>query len=553
MQDQQDGAIRYKTARDERDERVRRVLTSKSKKKVVVAGPGTGKTYLFKRALDGKKRSLTLTFVNALVEDLSLDLYGMSDVRTLHSFARSLLTRLWKKEAINVFPKLSDLIREDLRRLSGQDIDFDKIFHTMDVGNQHIEFYKRRKKYYDNSYGYSDVVFAAVQFLKTNPDKIPTYEQIVVDEFQDFNDLEVALIDLLSERSPVLLVGDDDQALYDFKSADAKHIRERHNANGAGYEAFNLPLCSRCTRVVVGAANDIVEAAIRQKLLGGRIAKPFKYFDDEDKDAVSARHPTITYRHLFASQFAWYVETKLDEAAASIRDEFSVLIITPTKVQARSVSDALRKRGFKSVEFVDRSGKDLTLMNGLKILLESEESNLGWRIVAGFLMNEADFKSVLERSDQKCTPPLRSLIPVETQKAVKKMLTLLRKVRDEKPVDEDGLSLLKQIGLEPYRLGLEALRDDLNSSSHGAISPGLRKLPITVTTIQGSKGLSADVVFVTYFDDAFFVKKDGMTDRDVCNFLVALTRAEKKVFLVSSQNKQPTFLKWIDESRITME
>jgi hypothetical protein len=66
----------------------------------------------------------------------------------------------------------------------------------------------------------------------------------------------------------------------------------------------------------------------------------------------------------------------------------------------------------------------------------------------------------------------------------------------------------------------------------------MRALPITVTTVQKSKGLSADVFF-THFDDPLFVTRAGMTDKDVCSFLVALTRAKRKVFLMSSQRKSP--------------
>ena len=38
--------------------------------------------------------------------------------------------------------------------------------------------------------------------MRTKKDKVPKYEQVVVDEFQDFNKLEVALIDLLSDKNP---------------------------------------------------------------------------------------------------------------------------------------------------------------------------------------------------------------------------------------------------------------------------------------------------------------------------------------------------------------
>lgn len=40
-----------------------------------------------------------------------------------------------------------------------------------------------------------------------------------MDEFQDFSLLEVTLIRELSEFSPTLMVGDDDQALYEFRPA----------------------------------------------------------------------------------------------------------------------------------------------------------------------------------------------------------------------------------------------------------------------------------------------------------------------------------------------
>ena len=83
--------------------------------------------------------------------------------------------------------------------------------------------------------------------------------------------------------------------------------------------------------------------------------------------------------------------------------------------------------------------------------------------------------------------------------------------------------------------------------------PGVRGIPITATTLQSSKGLAADYVFITHCDDQYMVKdkdKSNVTDRDVCNFLVALTRARKRVYLVSSQAKEPQFVHWIDAGRI---
>ena len=74
------------------------------------------------------------------------------------------------------------------------------------------------------------------------------------------------------------------------------------------------------------------------------------------------------------------------------------------------------------------------------------------------------------------------------------------------------------------------------------------------TIIQSSKGLAAEYVFITHFDDQYFIKhkdKTQICDRDICNFLVALTRARRKVFLISSDtNKSPVFRNWIHEDRV---
>jgi superfamily I DNA/RNA helicase len=79
-------------------------------------------------------------------------------------------------------------------------------------------------------------------------EKIPKYSHIVVDEFQDFNKLEVDFINLLAKNSPILLAGDDDQALYQFKGSSNQFIRDRFNKTFVGYEPFNLPYCARCCK-----------------------------------------------------------------------------------------------------------------------------------------------------------------------------------------------------------------------------------------------------------------------------------------------------------------
>jgi superfamily I DNA/RNA helicase len=95
------------------------------------------------------------------------------------------------------------------------------------------------------------------------------------------------------------------------------------------------------------------------------------------------------------------------------------------------------------------------------------------------------------------------------------------------------------------------MRDDFYSSR--TVSPsvrGIKDTRIHVTTILSSKGLAADYVFLSDFSDGHFSRKKSVIDQNVYDFLVAITRARKQIYLISPDDKEPAFLSWIAESRI---
>ena len=545
----------YTIAREERQKHVDAVVQSKASKKLVVAGPGTGKTYLFKTVLLGKAQTLTLTFVNALVEDLSLELFGLSDVKTLHGFARGQLERS-TREKVRMFPKLSEVIKEDAAILLADPIDFDYLFHNRLDADGGLGFYETRRRYY-NYYGFSDVVYAAVLYFEQYQEKIPCFSQVVVDEFQDFNALEVSLIDLLATRSPVLLAGDDDQALYEsLKSASPRHIRERHAGEIAGYVRFALPYCLRSTRVIVGAANDIIARAQENGLLPGRIGKQFRYFPCAEKDRISEANPDIVVSHVFAKQTAWFIQKQVTEITGDLRDRYTVLVLSPTRTQCRTIYQALKSKGFKNVHFAEKIDvAEPGLLDGLKLLLLDADCSLGWRIATKALLDPPDFEALLRQTDgQEEVGKLVEKVSPTLKRRVRCLLTALRRVRDGKDlVDSHVSEFLSQIGVDAYGAATESLRDELAAPKQRLVDPGIKGISIQVTTFQSSKGLAADYVFITHFDDRYCVRdrKAGISDQDVCSFLVALTRARCRVYLLSTHSAEtPTLLSWIDGTRI---
>jgi hypothetical protein len=247
------------------------------------------------------------------------------------------------------------------------------------------------------------------------------------------------------------------------------------------------------------------------------------------------------------------IERELDQIASAIREQFSSLIIVPTKNQCRSVVRGLLRRGFRNVSFVDREEKtEPDLLDGMMLLLGDKDSNLGWRILARLQLPDVEFGQVLEKSISDLSKKFHEFVSSHYRKRVKKILAQVRKISKGRVIAENDCSeVLRELGIAPLEIAKRSLRDKMENYPVTSGISGLRDLPIKVTTVPGAKGLSEDYVFIAHFDDRFFLdKKVGVTDQNICNLLVALTRARKKLYLISCQQGEPKFLSWISASRI---
>ncbi len=74
-------------------------------------------------------------------------------------------------------------------------------------------------------------------------------------------------------------------------------------------------------------------------------------------------------------------------------------------------------------------------------------------------------------------------------------------------------------------------------------------IEVEITTVMSSKGLSAEFVYYVGIDDRNILDKDTneITDQKLCEFLVGITRAKKKLTLFSLEDKNPKILDFIDE------
>jgi superfamily I DNA/RNA helicase len=514
---------------------IERILQSPSRKKLVVAGPGTGKTTLFRALVESgsgsQKTRLVLTFINNLKKDLEKSLSDLASIYTLHGYCQGLLKRHSDLRAgltkdFLCFPGLASLIKIDWEYLKNELApQFIGLMRNLIAGKE-IGFYLDRANYYD-AVDFDDSVYRAYSELKKDPSSMRGYDLVLIDEYQDFNRMEAAFIDLLAEKSPIVVAGDDDQALYSqLRGASWEHIRSLYTRED--YEVFSLPFCMRCPEVIVGAVNDVIVRARQAEKLDGRIDKPYRHYEPV-KGADSRLYPkiglvTTTVQRLKANYFGRYIaqcikqipKEKIEEARK--KGDPAVLIIG-SKQYRNQIEGHLVEEGYTLDLSRDRVD-EIERAQGLYILRENPASNLGWRIILEFEKEEFAASCIRNAASQGVS--LGDVMPPEMKESV-----------------------LKEAQALPATIEAEAEKDDTEI-----------ELNIKVTSFEGAKGLSAQHVFVVGLHEGDLPRdKENIQDIEICRFVVGLTRTKKKCSILvtkrfADQWKQPSpFIFWIKRDR----
>jgi len=116
----------------------------------------------------------------------------------------------------------------------------------------------------DKSYlDFNDMISRSISLFQNHADIANIYKEkfqyILVDEFQDVNNLQVELIKLLlTEQTQLFCVGDDWQSIYGFRGSNVSYIVEfeHHFANA---KTIKLNLNYRSTQNIVGASNEVIK------------------------------------------------------------------------------------------------------------------------------------------------------------------------------------------------------------------------------------------------------------------------------------------------------
>jgi DNA helicase II / ATP-dependent DNA helicase PcrA len=260
----------------------------------VVAGPGTGKSFGLKRRVARlletgvpPARMLPVTFTNVAAEDLQREMLrvgvpGCEAIRgsTLHALGMKILGRRNVLEAtgriarpLNRFemePLLYDLSpnfgnkRDRNKRIRAYEAAWTRLQHeepgyAADPDDQLFERVLIDWLRFHRGMLIGEIIPQVYQYLRDNPaaPELHLYDHILVDEYQDLNRAEQAVIDLIRNTACLCIVGDDDQSLYSFKFAHPAGIRTFPDSH-PGTADHEILECRRCPTLIVAIANSLI-------------------------------------------------------------------------------------------------------------------------------------------------------------------------------------------------------------------------------------------------------------------------------------------------------
>ncbi len=566
--------------RNFRDANARAVARHSALRMLIVAGPGTGKSALFKERIlfwleqDASAKILALSFVRKLVADLAADVRNdttltaeqkrQADIFTLHKYARSVVeqnhgTKEWKfaPHFRVIGQDWKNVVWDDVLLVKGQKDrakyswkQFEKQLHD-DEFDESAEWTALKKCYFIlckfyNAAGFADLILRAKDALSENPD-LNKHGFFIFDEYQDFNAAEEHLLEQITYAAEAtLIVGDDDQVLYEtLKSGKASLIRAIYRAT----DMVNamLPYCGRCDFHIACAASHF----IKQSPDADCIKKIYLPLSDAEGckkvQVVACATPStaVDYIRKFIEDHKHEIEKRKGDLAEGRAKDAYLLILSPSK----------------AMDFYKPNGARDELFN-LVALYRNEERKfsddyykvLSYYSLANYPSNNFTFRKILYheriRSNEllallrECLASGKSFSALDDEQ-IKDALAKATKVRDildsKETTEKKVEALTKHIQIDDLKLLQEDLEwHGINKQRIEAIEhqdeeeAELEEIQVKqmsaveLMTIVGAKGLSADHVIVIGFDN---VNMNWVTRNA---FFVAKTRARKSLHMITA-------------------
>jgi len=437
-------------------------------------------------------------------------------------------------------------------------------------------YYQKYEDYLlqNNLVDFDDLLALTYKILDQNEDicneTSQRYQYIMVDEYQDTNDLQLQLLKkLTSTHQNICVVGDDDQSIYGWRGANIRNILD-FDKHYKDVTIYKLETNYRSTDNILKIANDLIEhnRQRHQKRLKGIKGEGAKV------ELISHENETLE-ANVIAKQIRELINKNVD-----LND---IAILYRINALSRSIEDGLNKEGIPykmvgGVKFYERAEiKDIIsylrlIANpnddfSLKRVINKPKRGIG-RATIDKLQNGAhtekisiysyikdhsndikpqlskkvyttlmEFMNKLDLLIKSSKKSIDTLIDdLEDSFGIKASYEMLPDSQDRVQNIEEFYGLFRDYSLENPDGSLEEFLNDISLQSD---QDEIDENSVSVMSIHASKGLEFAYLFVIGLEEGFFPLIGDGTDMEEERRLgyVAFTRAKNSLTLSTSASR----------------
>jgi DNA helicase-2/ATP-dependent DNA helicase PcrA len=436
--------------------------------------------------------------------------------------------------------------------------------------------YEQYEKYVqeNNLVDFDDLLVLPYRILEENEDLAveisERYRYIMVDEYQDTNDLQYKLLEkLCTTHNNICVVGDDDQSIYGWRGANIKNILDFKECF-SDTKVVKLEKNYRSTARILKAANELIEHN------RGRLGKVLSSTKDEGKAIEIIESSDENHE---ASTVAKRIK-ELIEKGVSPKD---IAVLYRINALSRSLEEGLNRAGITynmvgGVKFYERAEiKDLIsylrlIANphddfSIKRIINRPKRGLGKvtldkimkqafeessSIYEYILHHEEALKQIVSKKALVALNEFVQKLQVLQEESIEERENLLDRLEDLFEIRKyynqlpDALDRVSNID-EFFGLFRDMMRhnpdmsvdDFLNELALQSDQDKIDSENISIMSIHAAKGLEFDYLFVIGLEEGFFPLVGDGSDIEEERRLgyVAITRAKEELTLSFSESR----------------
>jgi len=427
----------------------------------------------------------------------------------------------------------------------------------------------------NNLLDFDDLIALSYKILDENPQLAQQisqkYQYIMIDEYQDTNELQLKLLQkLCTSHNNICVVGDDDQSIYGWRGANIRNIME-FDKDFAGAKTFKIEQNYRSKEPILKVANALIEhnrSRLGKKLIATRGS-------GEDVGILNSNDENEESR---------MIASKINKLITSGVDAQNIAVLYRVNVLSRSIEEGLNRAGiaYKLVggqRFYDRAEiKDLisyirVITNfhddfSFKRIVNKPKRGLGKASVDKIeLAAHTNEKSIYQYIKDVELSELEALVRKKNAKTLKGFITDIEYVAKEvENSSYDFIDLLEEtFHLQDIYKGHQdeadktlnmdefygLFRDFIKKNPNAHLDDFLNELTlqseqdevegasIYMMSIHASKGLEFDHVFIIGMEEGFLPLVGDGSDLEEERRLgyVSFTRAKESLTLCHARSR----------------